>query len=551
MNEIFLIRLKTIFRTIIIHDIRSFVRALSYFFVVSVFLYFNYFIFLKIFVFLLRSEPEIGYSIAHRLTSVMFSTFFIMLFMSGIVTSVTTFFRTPELEFLFSTPIKSNKIFIVKLIESEVFASWATLIVSIPMMFAIGNAFQFGPLFIIKSILLFLIMVFVAVSCGLFVSFFLSDFFRKRSLISLIGIIALSAILIFLIIFFIKSPDIFNLPKNANLHEIEKYITSLEIEQFRYFPSGIVIEMIFNKNVKEKILFNLILFLLYFILTIVIIIVLMHLYKKKYISYEKVIQRSSKHKNRMELPIFFKKSKITLLIQKDILVFLRDPSQWGQSATFLLLLVFYGISIVRSPIYFRTPFYTYILAFANLGFSTYIMATLSVRFIFPLISLEGRTFSLIKCSVNIRDYFNEKIIFNFLMISILGQILIVGTNSFLGLDNIVVIVSMVVTFVVAIGITAINTGIGAILADFSETNPSKIASGFGGIISAIFSLVYIGLCLGVLSAPTRIYFEYTFKKIEFNNIYFLYAILIVLALTLLIFGVLYWLGLNSLKRRSL
>lgn len=551
MNEIIRARLKTVIRSILVTDFRSFVRMLSYLTVVSVFLYFNYFVFYKIFAFLLKTEEGIGYSIATRLTSMLFSTFFIMLLMSSIITSITTFFRTPELEFLFTTPLDARKIFVVKLIENGVYASWATMIVSIPLMFALGNAFAYGGWFILEAILLFILMVFIAVSMGLFIVFFFSEFFRKHTLSAVIGGAILALLLIGAVLFFVKSPDIFNMPKTANLAEVERFVSSLEVEQFKNLPSGIIIGIIFRREGTPFPLHQIILLLAYIVPTLFLTAVSMNLYKSKYVSYEKTYSKSSAHKNRMIFPTVFKKSRIALIMQKDMLSFLRDPSQWGQSATFVLLLVFYGISIVRSPIYFKSPFYTYILAFANLGFSTYIMATLSVRFIFPLISLEGRTFSLIKCSMGVRDYYNAKILFNFLMISVLGQLLIICTNAFLGLDRIVVLVSMAVTFIVSFGITVINTGIGAILADFTETNPSKIASGFGGIISAIASLAYIGLCLGILSNPTRTYFEYTFKKIQFNNVYFLYAVIAVFVITAGIFAVLYVLGLNSLKKRSL
>ncbi|MGE3062155.1 MAG: putative ABC exporter domain-containing protein [bacterium] len=551
MNEIILIRLKTFFRSIIAHDLKSFVRLLTYFCVISVFLYFNYFIFYKIFSFLLQSDPEIGYSITQRLVSIMFSTFFIMLMMSSVVTSVTTFFRTPELEFLFTTPINPKKIFIIKLIENGIFASWATLMISIPLMLALSRAFAFGAGFTLKSTALFLTMVFIAVSVGVFISFMLSEFFRKKSIGNIIITVVLVLVIIIIAIFFMKSSDLFNLPRNADLYEAERFISSLEVEQFKYLPSGIVIEMIFNKRMDRSNLFYLMLLTAYLIPTIAATFIFMKLYSSKYVSYEKTSRRSVKHKNRMDFPTVFRENRIALLMQKDMLVFLRDPSQWGQSVTFLLLLLFYGISIVRSPIYFKTPFYTYILAFANIGFSTYIMATLSVRFIFPLISLEGRTFSLIKSSVNIRDYFNAKLVFNFIVISVLGQILIVGTNAFLSIDRIVVLVSMVVTFIVSFGITIINTGIGALLPEFTETNPSKIASGFGGIISAISSLAYIGLTLGILSNPTKTYFEYAFKRIEFNNVNFFYAIAVVFIITMILFVFLYSAALKSLRKRSL
>ncbi|MDD3802820.1 MAG: hypothetical protein PHW02_00345 [bacterium] len=550
MTEIIRIRFKTFYRSLIVSDFRSFIRLLSYICVMSVFLYFNYSIFLKIFTYLVKSDSEIGYSITKRISSIMFSSFFIMLLMSSIVTSITTFFRTPELEYLFTTPLSPKKIFFIKFYENGVFASWAILIVSIPLMLAISRTFKFTLSFTFISLLLFFVMVFIAVFIGVFASFLFSGFFKKHSTGKIVAIVAASALLLFAVIFFMKSSDIFNLPRDANLFEVEKFISSLEVEQFRNLPSGIIIEMMFSSELNRMKLARIILLALYVVVSLAGTLFLMKSYDKKYLSYEKTVKRSSRLKNMMGYPTVLRRSKIALLIQKDMLVFLRDPSQWGQSVTFLFLLLFYGISVVRSPIYFRSPFYTYILAFANLGFSTYIMATLSVRFVFPLISLEGKTFPLIKSSINMRDYFNAKLAFNFIVISVLGQILVVGTNAFLSIDRIVVLVSMAVTLIVSFGITVINTSMGAILPDFNETNPSKIASGFGGIVSAIASLAYIGLCLGIMSNPTKTYFEYAFKRIEFSNIYFLYGVAAVFVMTGAIFAVLYSLGLNALKKRS-
>lgn len=551
MNQLIKVRLKTILRTIAIKDFRSLIRFASYIFVISIFLYGNYIVFFKIFSFLLKQE-EIGRGIVYRISSLMFSTFFFMLFASSVISSLTTFFRTDELEFLFTTPINSMKLFTVKLFENGIYSSWATMIISVPLVLAIGKAFEQKAIFYFAALTLFFIMISIAVVSGLFVVFLLSNFFKKHSVGSVVFLLAILTLSLSAVIFFVKAPDLLNLPRTININEINRYVFSLEVEQFKYIPSGIVLQIMFNiidhSGFDGKLLF----FLgLYMVFSAAFLFISMFVYEKKYLAFEKTASSSSsKKRNNMEFPLFFKNSKEILVIQKDLAVFFRDPSQWGQSLIFIILLIFYGVSIARSPIYFKTPFYTYILAFANLGFSSYIMATLSVRFMFPLISLEGNAISLVKSCMNIKNYLNAKIIFNFFIILSLGEFLVAGTNGFLFIDMTVIFVSMIIVLILSFGITIINTAFGAILPDFKEKNPSKIASGFGGIVSAIASMAYIGLSMAVLSGPTRMYFEFTFSGKKFNNIYFFYSVLIVLAITLIMFFVLYPMAVRVLRKRE-
>ncbi len=538
MTELLLIKSKTIFRNLFRFDAKTIVRVITYLFVISLFLFGSYFIFNRIFVFLLKYE-EIGAGIVYRIFSLMFSMFFIMLIMSSIVSSIATFFRTAELEFLFSTPMRVSSIFTVKLIENGVYSSWATSIMAFPLLIALGMAYSAGPAFYVLSISIFLLLILTATMIGLIVVFLFSSFFLRHST----GMVVLLLLLILavggLMIFFGKAPDIFNLPQTTSLNEVNQYIASLEVEQFRYIPSGIAAEAIFNIIHKLPNRNNYLYLGIMFLILIPFIWVINAMYRKKYISFGmSMATKKAVMKNRMAR-FSSLSSKTFLMIQKDIVIFLRDPSQWGQSLIFLTLLTFYVISLIRSPIYFKTAFYTYILAFANLGFSAYISATMSVRFIYPLISLEGNSFQLIKTSIPMRRFFNAKLIFNFIVVFILGEALVTGTNIFLGLDTAVIVVSMLVIFIMSFGITIINIGFGAIFPEFNEKNPSKIASGFGGIISAIVSLVYVGISLSFIATPTRIYFDFAFRGLPFNFMYYVYSIAGIVVLTGIVFSFLY------------
>ncbi|MEO0234563.1 MAG: hypothetical protein ABIN39_01020 [candidate division WOR-3 bacterium] len=546
ITEIFTLKSKIVLRSLMIKDFKSFVKFLTFLFVITTFLSGTYFVFFKVFNYLLNLE-DIGRGFIYRISSLLFTIIFFLLFTSSIITSLSTFFRTPELEFLFSTPLKTEHIFFSKIVENGFYASWASLVISLPLIFSIAKVFNIESIYLVKWLILFIGMLFVSTSFGIFIVFLISDLFKRFSLNFLISLIFIILISFFVFFFIFVKPDIFNLPKNATLEEVTKYLNSLEVEQFKYLPSGLVLQIIFNDINAKSSSVQYFYLSVYIVFTVIFLLFIIKIYRKKYLGFSLLNLSIKKKRSKvLENKIFSKNLEIFLIV-KDMVIFFRDPSQWGQSLIFMILLFIYSFSIIRSPIYFKTPFYTYILSFANLGFSSYIMATLSVRFIYPLISLEGKTFSIIKSSIKIERYFNSKLIFNFLIIFFLGEFLIVMTNIFLKMDLLIIVLSTIITFIFSFGITIINTGLGAILPDFSEKNPSKIASGFGGIVSAVISLFYVGLSLSILSNPVKNYFESSFRNLPFDIKEFYFSVFFIIVFTLLMFIIIYIFALKRLK----
>ena len=90
---------------------------------------------------------------------------------------------------------------------------------------------------------------------------------------------------------------------------------------------------------------------------------------------------------------FFLPRPIRLLILKDLRTFRRDPAQWSQFLIFFGLLGFYFLNIPRLG-YARAdrPSWRNLVSFLNLSVTALILSTFTSRFIFPLLSLEGRNF---------------------------------------------------------------------------------------------------------------------------------------------------------------
>ena len=89
---------------------------------------------------------------------------------------------------------------------------------------------------------------------------------------------------------------------------------------------------------------------------------------------------------------FFLSRPVRLLILKDLRTFIRDPAQWSQFLIFFGLLAFYFLNIPRLGYGIQSPSWRNLISFLNLAVTALILSTFTSRFIFPLLSLEGRNF---------------------------------------------------------------------------------------------------------------------------------------------------------------
>ena len=78
------------------------------------------------------------------------------------------------------------------------------------------------------------------------------------------------------------------------------------------------------------------------------------------------------------------------LIVKDIRTFWRDTTQWGQSLILLGLLVAYIMNLRYFSHRLTSDFWIDLTSYLNLGACALNLATLTTRFVFPQISLEGK-----------------------------------------------------------------------------------------------------------------------------------------------------------------
>jgi len=187
------------------------------------------------------------------------------------------------------------------------------------------------------------------------------------------------------------------------------------------------------------------------------------------------------------------------LAVKDMRMFWRDTTQWGQCVMFFGLLGIYIINLRNFTHQLTSPFWINAVAFLNLGACAFNLASVTTRFVFPQFSLEGRRLWII----GLAPMGLERVVHTKYWLASIASLFVT-----LGLVTLscyllkmpwsdVAFFGAVVT-VMTFALNGLATGLGVLYPNVKETNPNKIVSGFGGTLCFVLSSIYIIASLTLL-----------------------------------------------------
>ncbi len=194
---------------------------------------------------------------------------------------------------------------------------------------------------------------------------------------------------------------------------------------------------------------------------------------------------------------------LRLLLVKDLRLFRRDISQWSQFVIFFGLLGLYFLNL-RSFNYNNA--YASMIGFLNLAVVGLILSTFTTRFIYPMISLEGRRFWILGLLPVERDQIVwSKFLFSFVGGLVPCAALVLLSDWMLGIKPALILLHEYCCVILCLGLSGIAVGLGARMPDLREPSPAKISSGFGGTLSLVISSLFIMVVVVVAALPTHLF----------------------------------------------
>jgi len=198
-----------------------------------------------------------------------------------------------------------------------------------------------------------------------------------------------------------------------------------------------------------------------------------------------------------EAPFAWLPQQLRLLARKDMRCFLRDPIQWSQMAILLGLLALYVSNVSRMRLGFvESADWALLISFLNLTAVSLILATFTSRFVFPMVSLEGQQIWLL----GLLPLSRARVVwakFAYATMITLASGLVVMTLSIrsLGLAFAPAAAQLALISGICIGLCGSAVGFGAIWPMFGQRNAARIASGFGGTVNLILSVLLVVVTL--------------------------------------------------------
>lgn len=204
----------------------------------------------------------------------------------------------------------------------------------------------------------------------------------------------------------------------------------------------------------------------------------------------------------LETVLAFLDQRTRLLIIKDFRTFRRDPQQWAQVLLLTTLMALYVTNIRSMFIRDIGWLYQNMVSLLNLSAVSLLLCTYTGRFIYPLLSLEGRKFWIL----GLLPLKREQLLWGKFAFSTAGTLppallLVLISDIMLGMPALITVLHALTMVLLAAGLSALAVGLGACLPNFRETDPSRIAVGFGGTLNLVVSLGYLMTVLLLINGP--------------------------------------------------
>ena len=463
-----------------------------------------YLIFDHVFVFMGRFQEQAVIAIPY-VFHIFFAAMTVLLAFSTAILVYGALFSREEPAFLLAAPNPPRNVVAVMYLESLFFASWSLVLLGMPLMFAIGQVqglpWHFYPTFILA----FLGFVPIPGAIGLLGALCVALFVPRRP--KRIAFIIGGTLLAVLILWWSRLWDASALHLSKNW--ISHFLGELHYVKAALLPSSWVAKTI-QLSIEDQpagamfylgVTFATSVFVSWWA-NMIAARWLLPAFGRAHCA-PNMPRRYSGWASRYltQVTFFYLPAKMRSLILKDVRNFLRDPMQWSQLVILFGLLSLYLFYLPRSRPEGFTIQWQALICFLNYGAVTLILSTFTSRFVFPMISVEGRQIWLVGLWPLSRDrVIIAKFLYALTLTTIAAMSVTVLSIRALDLPLILAAAQACATFATCIGLCGLAIGLGARLPNFREDDVGRIASGVGGTVNLIASVGLVAFSVGLFGA---------------------------------------------------
>jgi ABC-2 type transport system permease protein len=246
-------------------------------------------------------------------------------------------------------------------------------------------------------------------------------------------------------------------------------------------------------------------------------------------------------------------SQIEVLIKKEFFTFFREASQWIHLVVMIILTGLFAISVSNINLNLHimdVQMLTYSVMFVFGGF---MVSSLTLRFVFPMIGLEGQTFWVLRSSpIKDNKIFLTKFILGFVLVLPIAEYIAIASNipfiSKTELRSLLLWFGVFNAFWISLTMVSFNLGFGGFFANYLERNPIRAASTQGATLTFLATLLYLIVIVVIILVPVSAYFAALFQFKIFHVKMLLIAGILLAVISFILSALGFIVGLRSMHR---
>ncbi|MEM9456247.1 MAG: hypothetical protein AAGF11_18845 [Myxococcota bacterium] len=470
-------------------------------------------------------EP-IGVVMMRKLLELVLLFVLSILTVSNLIAAFSTFFLADDLPALVARPVPANALYLARLVENGLYASWMTVTFAAPFFLAAGLVMEAPPGYHLTWLAALPLLATIPTAVAVIVAMLLGRVLSARRTRQLLILMATVVFTVLFVLFRQLEPERFVDPdQRAPLLDV---LQQFQSSPSAWLPSAWASDALWSQlsPMGEAVGHPMLRLCLG---ALALVFVAGWVFRATYRTAFSRAQEGQGHAShaghssrsgpRAE-PTRPRRDLSTLaramaargghdtpagaLARKDRRVFLRDATQWTQM---LLLVALVSIYVVNFS-YIRSAGDSGIISrqglhFINLSLGGFVAVAVCVRFAFPAISLEGRAFWIVlRAPLPMHQVLRGK--WRSLAGPLAGLIalLVAITSVWLGSGPLLTAIAVLTAVPLTIGLSGLALGLGARFPRFHIDNAAKIATGLGGVLYMLSGLTLLVVVVLLAVAPT-------------------------------------------------
>ena len=482
----------------------------------ALFLLGDFFFFRRIFANLLDNEeiPKVLLlAVAAKLMGLVLLTTFTLLLFSAAVSALSYLYLDEDLSLLLALPLPRWQLRVQRATEASLNAGYMVALLLLPILAAYWSLFPAAWASLLSGITGLLLYLSIPLAWGVCFTVLLARFFPAKRLHQMLTVLTVVMVCLLVILFRLARPEALLNPESSP--QLVAVLNSIQMPRESYLPSTWLAQLVVRGaegdwHMALRALASLALLACFSGSALLVLLRVFH-----WRGYSRAQEQGNVALGRKRGTLGPAILSLVLapvpggrttraLLRRDVLLFFRDPTQWGQLIILAALVVIYLFNVRYMPT--GMAVFRVAVAFWNLATLGLIVSSVAGRFAFTAVGAEGRAYFATRAlPVGVWPYLWAKYLFTAVPLSALAALTLYGSNRFLGVSGAALEYTVFLAVWASLALAALALAIGTVEPIFDSKNPAKAVMSAWGLTYMFLSLIYVG---GLLVLSARPVYEY-------------------------------------------